>query len=65
MFSLRFVLNILHKTGLKQFFTAVVTPELIRPDFRNQETFIGCLFEVIARLDLDTDQKNALKNAFS
>lgn len=57
MFSLRFVLEILHRTKLKQFFSAVVTPELIRSDFRDRETFIGCLSEVIARLDMDKEQK--------
>lgn len=54
--SRHFVLQILHLLKVKQFFSVVVTPELIRSDYRNENNFVGCLNEVTARMDINKEK---------
>ncbi len=50
------LIQILHRIGIKQFFDVVVTPDLIRSEYKNQNPIMGCLNEVAARIDIEKEK---------
>jgi len=59
------VMQILHHIRVKQFFDVIVTPDLIRSDYKNQNIIIGCLNEVTARMGIEKKKCFLLEDSAS